>query len=200
MALVPQVKIGGNGGRAGGGRCPPSRMLAARGRRGGGAAPPRSGPLAAACAGERCPAPSSAPLPTSARHSPARGGAGGRAAWRLRPLAGTAGTGGRLEGAGGAWGCALRVALGVMPGARVQDAHDFLASTWVGRLRVKTGLSTRPDGVGHTSLALCVEGDVMGVLCMAASCVRSTLPPLHPHEYSRGSLSAEICWFGSQHA
>ena len=71
---------------------------------------------------------------------------------------------------------------------------------WAGKLRVKTGLSTRPDGVGHTSLALCVEGDVMGVLCMAASCVRSTLPPLHPHPYSHGSLSAEICWFGAQHA
>ena len=53
--------------------------------------------------------------------------------------------------------------------------------------RVKTGLSTRPDGVGHTSLALCIEGDVMGVLFMAASCVRSTLPPLHPHPYSHGA-------------
>ena len=136
------------------------------------------------------------PLPTGARHSPARVCAGGRAAWRLRPLAGTTGTGGRLEGAGGTWGCALRVALGVMPSARVQDAHDFLASTWVGRLRVKTGLSTRPDGVGHTSLALCVEGDVMGVLSVAASCVRSTLPPLHPHPHSHRSLSAEICWLG----
>ena len=63
-------------------------------------------------------------LQTAARHSPALVCAGGREAWRLRPSAGTTGTGGRLEGAGGAWSCALRVALDVMPGARVQDAHD----------------------------------------------------------------------------
>ena len=63
-------------------------------------------------------------LQTAARHSRALVCAGGREAWRLRPSAGTTGTGGRLEGAGGAWSCALRVALDVMPGARVQDAHD----------------------------------------------------------------------------
>ena len=41
------------------------------------------------------------PLPTGARHSPALVCAGGPAAWRLRPSAGTAASGGRLEGAGG---------------------------------------------------------------------------------------------------
>ena len=136
------------------------------------------------------------PLPTGAQHSRALVCAGGPAAWRLRPSAGTAASGGRLEGAGGAWSCALRVALGVMPGAGVQDAHDFLASTWAGRFRVKTGVSRWPDGAGYRPLALCAEGDTMDVLSMAASCVRSTLPPLHPHPHSRGSLSAEICWLG----
>ena len=136
------------------------------------------------------------PLPTSARHSPALVCAGGRAAWRLRPLAGTTGTGGRLEGAGRARSLALPAALDVMPGAGVQDAHDFLACTWAGRLRVKTGVSRWPDGAGYTPLALCAEGDAMDVLSMAASCVRSTLPPLHPHPHSRGRLSAEICWLG----
>ena len=142
----------------------------------------------------RCPLLS--PLSTSAQHSPALVCAGGPAAWRLRPSAGTAASGGRLEGAGGAWSCALRVALDVMPSARVQDAHDFLAGTRAGRLRVKTGVSRWPDGPGYTPLALCVQGDAMDVLSMAASCVRSTLPPLHPHPHSSGSLSAEICWLG----
>ena len=58
---VPQVEIGGNGGRAGGGRCPPPRRLAIRGRRGGGTAPPRCRAPAAACAGGRCPVRSTAP-------------------------------------------------------------------------------------------------------------------------------------------
>ena len=61
MALVPQVEIGGKGGRAGGGRCPPPRRLAIRGRRGGGTAPPRCRAPAAACAGGRCPVRSTAP-------------------------------------------------------------------------------------------------------------------------------------------
>ena len=60
-APVPQVEIGGKGGRAGGGRCPPPRGLAIRGRRGGGTAPPRCRAPAAACAGGRCPVRSSAP-------------------------------------------------------------------------------------------------------------------------------------------
>ena len=59
-APVPQVEIGGNGGWAGGGRCPPPRGLAIRGRRGGGTAPPRCRAPAAACAGGRCPVRSSA--------------------------------------------------------------------------------------------------------------------------------------------
>ena len=54
------------------------------------------------------------PLPTSAQHSPALVCAGGRAAWRLRPLAGTTGTSSRLEGARSTWGCALRAALDVI--------------------------------------------------------------------------------------
>ena len=135
-------------------------------------------------------------LPTGAQRSRALVCTGGPAAWRLRPSAGTAASGGRLEGAGGAWSCALRVALDVMPSARVQDAHDFLAGTRVGRLWVKTGVSRWPDGAGYRPLALCAEGDTMDVLSMAASCVRSTLPPLHPHPHSRGRLSAEICWLG----
>ena len=62
MSSSAQVEIaGGKGGRAGSGRCPPPRRLAARGRRGGGTAPPRCRAPAAACAGGRCPAPSSAP-------------------------------------------------------------------------------------------------------------------------------------------
>ena len=61
MSSGAQVEIGGKGGRAGSGRCPPPRRLAARGRRGGGTAPPRCRAPAAACAGGRCPAPSSAP-------------------------------------------------------------------------------------------------------------------------------------------
>ena len=60
-ALVPQVEIGGKGGRAGGGRCPPSWGLAIRGRRGGGTAPPRCCAPAVACAGGRCPVRSTAP-------------------------------------------------------------------------------------------------------------------------------------------
>ena len=68
-------------------------------------------------------------LPTGARHSPALVCRGGPAAWRLRPSAGTAASGGRLEGAGGAWSCALRVALDVMPSAHVQDAHDLRSSS-----------------------------------------------------------------------
>ena len=60
-APVPQVEIGGKGGRVGGGRCPPPRRLAIRGRRGGGTAPPRCRAPAAACAGGRCPVRSSAP-------------------------------------------------------------------------------------------------------------------------------------------
>ena len=98
---------------------------------------------------------------------------------------------------GGAWSLALPAAVDVMPGARVQDAHGLLAGTWAGRLRVKTRVSRWPDGAGQTPLALCVKGGTVDVLCMPASCVRSTLPPLHPHH---GSLSAEICWFGAQHA
>ena len=135
-------------------------------------------------------------LPTGARHSPALVCRGGPTAWRLRPSAGTAASGGRLEGAGRARSLALPAALDVMPGTGVQDAHDFLAGTWAGRLRVKTGVSGWPDGAGYTHLALCAEGDAMDVLSMAASCVRSTLPPLHPHPHSSGSLSAEICWLG----
>ena len=135
-------------------------------------------------------------LPTGAQRSRALVCTGGPMAWRLRPSAGTAASGGRLEGAGSARSLALRVALDVMPGAGVQDAHDFLASTWAGRFRVKTGVSRWPDGAGYRPLALCAEGDTMDVLSMAASCVRSTLPPLHPHPHSRGSLSAEICWLG----
>ena len=104
---APQVEIGGKGGRAGSGRCPPPRRLAARGRRGGGNAPPRSGPLAVACAGGRCPAPSCCPLPTGARHSRALVRTVGPAVWRLRPSTGTGGSGGRLEGSGKAQSCGL---------------------------------------------------------------------------------------------
>ncbi len=136
------------------------------------------------------------PLPTGARHSPALVCAGGREPWCSWLSTGATTSSGRLEGAGGAWGCALRVALDVMPSARVQDAHDFLAGTRAGRLRVKTGVSRWPDGPGYTPLALSVQGDAMDVLSMAASSVRSTLPPLHPHPHSRGRLSAEICWLG----
>jgi len=166
------------------------------GQRGGGTAPPRCRAPAAACAGGRCPVRSTAPLPTGARHSRALVCTGGPTAWRLRPSAGTAASGGRLEGAGSARSLALPAALDVMPSAGVQDVHDFLAGTWAGRFRVKTGVSRWPDGAGYTPLALCAEGDAMDVLSMAASCVRSTLPPLHPHPHSRGSLSAEICWLG----
>jgi len=60
-APVPQVEIGGKGGRVGGGRCPPPRRLAIRSRRGGGTAHPRCRAPAAACAGGRCPVRSSAP-------------------------------------------------------------------------------------------------------------------------------------------
>ena len=63
------------------------------------------------------------PLPTGARHSRALVCRGGPAAWRLRPSAGTAASGGRLEGAGRARSLALPAALDVMPGAGVQDAH-----------------------------------------------------------------------------
>ena len=59
--VVPQVKIGGKGGRAGGGRCPPFRKLATRDRRGGGTALPRCRTPASACAGRRRLVPSSAP-------------------------------------------------------------------------------------------------------------------------------------------
>ena len=131
-APVPQVEIGGNGGWAGGGR--PVRNPGGSPSGAGGAA----GLLLRAVARLLRPAQVDdarcallPPLPTSARHSPALVCAGGRAAWRLRPLAGTTGTGGRLEGAGGAWSCALRVALGVMPGARVQE---YARSTGCGRV------------------------------------------------------------------
>ena len=77
---APQVEIGGQGGRAGSGRCPPSRRLATRGRQGGGTAPPRCRAPATAYAGGRCPVPSSAstanqrPALTGPRvHSWARG-------------------------------------------------------------------------------------------------------------------------------
>ena len=59
--VAPQVEIGGKGGRAGGGRCPPPWGRAIRGRRGGGTAPPRCRAPAAACAGGRCPVRSTAP-------------------------------------------------------------------------------------------------------------------------------------------
>ena len=59
--VAPQVEIGGKGGRAGGGRCPPPWGLAIRGRRGGGTAPPRCRAPAVACAGGRCPVRSTAP-------------------------------------------------------------------------------------------------------------------------------------------
>ena len=38
-------------------------------------------------------------------------------------------------------------------------------------------------GFAGTKLLLfgAIEGDAADVLCMAASCVHSTLPPLHPH-------------------
>ena len=193
---APQVEIGGKGGRAGSGRCPPPWRLVTRAQRGGRTAPPRCRAPAAPCAGDDARCALLPPLPTGAWHSPALVCAGGREPWCSWPSAGTAGTAGRLEDARGTRGCALRVALDVMPGARVQDAHDFLAGTRAGRLRVKTGVSRWPDGPGYTPLALCVQGDAMDVLSMAASRVRSTLPPLHPHPHSRGRLSAEICWLG----
>ena len=46
-------------------------------------------------------------LPTSAQHSPALVRADGPEAWSLRPSAGTATSGDRLEGAGRAWSCGL---------------------------------------------------------------------------------------------
>ena len=61
------------------------------------------------------------PLPTSARHSRALVCTGGPAAWRLRPSAGTAASGGRLEGAGG--GVELRSASRPRRDARCRCAR-----------------------------------------------------------------------------
>ena len=104
---APQVEIGGQGGRAGSGRCPPSRRLATRGQG-------VVGPLLHAVARLLRPTqvddvqcPLLPPLPTSARHSRALVCTVGPAAWRLRPSAGTGGCGGRLEGAGRAQSCGL---------------------------------------------------------------------------------------------
>ena len=151
--VAPQVEIGGKGGRAGGGRCPPPRRLAARGRRGGGNAPPRSGPLAVACAGGRCPAPSCCPLPTGARHSRALVRPVGPAVWRLRPSAGTNGCGGRLEGRERARSLALPAALDVMPCAHVQDAW-FAGRGWAS-LCQDGGQQVVGWGRAHAPRALC---------------------------------------------
>ena len=70
----------------------------------------RSSALSRACCGLRRWTMSGAlfcPLPTGARHSRALVRTVGPAVWRLRPSAGTGGSGGRLEGSGKAQSCGL---------------------------------------------------------------------------------------------
>ena len=93
------------------------------------------------------------PLPTCARHSPTLVCAGGPVASRLRPSAGTAGCGGRLEGAGRAWSLALPAALDVMPCAHVQDA--WFAGRGRASLCQDGGQQVVGWGRAHAPRALC---------------------------------------------
>ena len=84
-------------------------------------------------------------LPTSARHSPALVRADGPEAWRLQSSAGTATSGDRFEGAGGARTLALPAALDVMPGGHVQDVCAGLPVAKVG------GQVACQDGAQHAA-------------------------------------------------
>ena len=92
-------------------------------------------------------------LPTGAQHSPALLCTGGPVAWRLRPSAGTAASGGRLEGAGRARSLALPAALDVMPCAHVQDAW-FAGRGWAS-LCQDGGQQVVGWGRAHAPRALC---------------------------------------------
>ena len=95
-------------------------------------------------------------LPTSARHSPALVRADGPEAWRLRPSAGTATSGDRLEGAGGARTLALPAALDVMPGGHVQDVHDLSVAKVGGQVACQDGAQHAAGwGGAHVPRALC---------------------------------------------
>ena len=95
-------------------------------------------------------------LPTSARHSPALVRADGPEAWSLRPSAGTATSGDRLGGAGGAWTLALPVALDVMPGGHVQDVHDLSVAKVGGQVACQDGAQHAAGwGGAHVPRALC---------------------------------------------
>ena len=139
-------------------------------------------------------------LPTSARHSPALVRAAGPEAWRLRPSAGTATSGDRLGGPGGARTLALPAALDVMPGEHVQDVHDLPVAKVGGQVACQDGAQHAAGwGGAHVPRALC-RGRCDGravygcFLCPLDTFPQSIL--IH----TVGSLSAEICWFGAQHA
>ena len=182
----------------GSGRCPPPRRLAARGRRGGGAAPPRSGPLEAACAGERCPAPSSAPTADQrpALTDPrvrrwARGVAPStfRRHRRLRRSA----RGRRESLESRSTGRPRRDAL-------CTCARCMVCRSWVGKSVSRRGSAGGRMGQGARP-SRSVSRAMRRTCCVWLLLVSARH---FPHSililYSRGSLSAEICWFGSQHA
>ncbi len=94
-------------------------------------------------------------LPTSAQHSPALVRADGPGAWRLQSSAGTATSGDRLGGAGGARTLAP-AALDVMPGGHVQDVHDLPAAKVGGQVACQDGAQHAAGwGGAHVPRALC---------------------------------------------
>ena len=91
-----------------------------------------------------------------ARHSSALVRADGPEAWRLRPSAGTATSGDRLGGPGGARTLALPAALDVMPGEHVQDVHDLPVAKVGGQVACQDGAQHAAGwGGAHVPRALC---------------------------------------------